>query len=38
MFESMSLDCHIGPGLPLVERKRLLDALHLVGPAWATNG
>jgi ATP-dependent DNA ligase len=23
---------------PLVERKRLLDELHLFGPAWATNG
>jgi ATP-dependent DNA ligase len=25
-------------GLPLVERKRRLDELHLVGPAWITNG
>ncbi len=24
--------------LPLVERKLLLDGVHLVGPAWATNG
>jgi bifunctional non-homologous end joining protein LigD len=25
-------------GLPLLERKRHLDDLHLMGPAWITNG
>ena len=37
-FDLLHLDGQDLTGLPLVERKRLLDELHLVGPAWATNG
>jgi bifunctional non-homologous end joining protein LigD len=37
-FDLLHLDGQDLTGLPLVERKRRLDALHLVGPAWATNG
>jgi bifunctional non-homologous end joining protein LigD len=37
-FDLLQLDGQDLTGLPLGERKRLLDELHLVGPAWATNG
>jgi bifunctional non-homologous end joining protein LigD len=37
-FDLLHLDGQDLTGIPLVERKRLLDELHLVGPAWATNG
>jgi bifunctional non-homologous end joining protein LigD len=37
-FDLLHLDGQDLTGLPLVERKRLLDELHLVGPAWAVNG
>jgi bifunctional non-homologous end joining protein LigD len=37
-FDLLHLDAEDLTGLPLVERKRLLDELHLVGRAWATNG
>jgi bifunctional non-homologous end joining protein LigD len=37
-FDLLHLDGQDLTGLPLVERKRRLDELHLVGPAWATNG
>jgi bifunctional non-homologous end joining protein LigD len=37
-FDLLHLDGEDLTGLPLAERKRLLDDLHLVGPAWATNG
>ena len=37
-FDLLHLDGQDLTGLPLVERKRQLDELHLVGPAWATNG
>jgi bifunctional non-homologous end joining protein LigD len=37
-FDLLHLDGQDLTGLPLFERKRLLDDLHLVGPAWATNG
>ena len=37
-FDLLHLDGQDLTGLPLVERKHLLDELHLVGPAWATNG
>jgi bifunctional non-homologous end joining protein LigD len=37
-FDLLHLDGHDLTGLPLVERKRLLDELHLVGPAWVVNG
>ena len=36
-FDLLHLDGEDLTGRPLVERKRLLDDLHLVGPAWATN-
>jgi bifunctional non-homologous end joining protein LigD len=37
-FDLLHLDGQDLTALPLVERKRLLDELHLAGPAWATNG
>jgi bifunctional non-homologous end joining protein LigD len=37
-FDLLHLDGQDLTGQTLVERKRLLDDLHLVGPAWATNG
>jgi bifunctional non-homologous end joining protein LigD len=37
-FVLLHLDGQDLTGLPLVERKRTLDELHVVGPAWATNG
>jgi bifunctional non-homologous end joining protein LigD len=37
-FDLLHLDGEDLIGLPLVERKRRLDELHVVGPAWATNG
>ena len=37
-FDLLHLDRQDLTGGPLVERKRLLDELHLVGPAWITNG
>jgi bifunctional non-homologous end joining protein LigD len=37
-FDLLHLDGQDLTGLPLAERKRTLDGLHLVGPAWATNG
>jgi bifunctional non-homologous end joining protein LigD len=37
-FDLLHLDGQDLTGVPLVERKRLLDELHLMGPAWATNG
>ena len=37
-FDLLHLDGQDLTGRPLVERKQLLDDLHLVGPAWATNG
>ena len=37
-FDLRHLDGEDLTGRPLVERKSLLDELHLVGPAWATNG
>jgi bifunctional non-homologous end joining protein LigD len=37
-FDLLHLDGQDLTGLPLVERKRQLDELHLVGPAWVTNG
>ena len=37
-FDVLHLDGQDLTGLSLVERKRRLDDLHLVGPAWATNG
>jgi hypothetical protein len=37
-FDLLHLDGRDLTGLPLVERKRLLDDLHLVGPAWVVNG
>ena len=36
-FDLLHLDGRDFSGLPLVERKRLLDDVHLVGPAWAVN-
>jgi bifunctional non-homologous end joining protein LigD len=36
-FDLLHLDGEDLTGRPLVERKRLLDDLRLVGPAWATN-
>ncbi len=36
-FDLLHLDGEDLTGQPLVERKRLLDDLHLAGPAWATN-
>jgi bifunctional non-homologous end joining protein LigD len=36
-FDLLHLDGQDLTGRPLVERKRLLDDLALVGPAWATN-
>jgi bifunctional non-homologous end joining protein LigD len=36
-FDLLHLDGQDLIGRPLVKRKRLLDELHLVGPAWATN-
>jgi len=36
-FDLLHLDGRDLTGRPLAERKRLLDELHLVGPAWATN-
>jgi bifunctional non-homologous end joining protein LigD len=38
VFDLLHLDGEDLCGRPLVERKRLLDDLHLVGPAWATDG
>ena len=38
VFDLLHLDGQDLTGGPLVERKRLLDELHLVGPAWITNG
>jgi bifunctional non-homologous end joining protein LigD len=37
-FDLLYLDGHNLTRLPLIERKRLLDELQLVGPSWATNG
>jgi bifunctional non-homologous end joining protein LigD len=37
-FDLLHLDGQDLTGQPLVERKRLLDDLQLLGPAWATNG
>jgi bifunctional non-homologous end joining protein LigD len=37
-FDVLHLHCQHLTGLPLVERKRMLDGLSLVGPAWAING
>jgi bifunctional non-homologous end joining protein LigD len=37
-FDVLHLNGQDVTGLPLVERKRLLDDLHLAGPTWATNG
>jgi bifunctional non-homologous end joining protein LigD len=37
-FDLLHLDGQDLSSRPLVERKRRLDELHLVGPAWATNG
>jgi bifunctional non-homologous end joining protein LigD len=37
-FDLLHLDGEDVMGWPLLERKRLLDELHLVAPAWATNG
>jgi bifunctional non-homologous end joining protein LigD len=37
-FDLLHLDGEDLTGRPLLERKHLLDELHLVGPAWATNG
>jgi bifunctional non-homologous end joining protein LigD len=37
-FDLLHLDGQDLTGLPLVERKRWLDELGVVGPAWATNG
>jgi bifunctional non-homologous end joining protein LigD len=37
-FDLLHLDCQDLTSAPLVERKQLLDDLHLVGPAWAVNG
>jgi bifunctional non-homologous end joining protein LigD len=37
-FDVLHLDGQDLTGLPLAGRKRRLDELHLVGPAWATNG
>ena len=36
-FDLLHLDGQDLTGLPLVERKQLLDELHLEGPTWATN-
>ena len=36
-FDLLHLDGEDLTGRPLAERKRLLDDLHIVGPAWATN-
>jgi bifunctional non-homologous end joining protein LigD len=37
-FDILHLDGEDLTGLPLLQRKRLLDELQLVGPAWITNG
>jgi bifunctional non-homologous end joining protein LigD len=37
-FDLLHLDGQDLTNLPLVERKRRLDELHLVGPAWMANG
>jgi bifunctional non-homologous end joining protein LigD len=37
-FDLLHLDGEDLTGRPLLERKRLLDELHVVGPAWAVNG
>ena len=37
-FDLLHIDGQDLTGLPLVERKQLLDELGLVGPAWVTNG
>ena len=37
VFDLLHLDGEDLTGQPLLERKRLLDDLRLVGPAWATN-
>ena len=37
-FDLLHLDGQDLTGRPLAERKHLLDDLHLIGPAWATNG
>jgi bifunctional non-homologous end joining protein LigD len=37
-FDLLHLDGEDLCTRPLVERKRLLDELQLVGPSWATNG
>jgi bifunctional non-homologous end joining protein LigD len=37
-FDVLHLDGEDLCALPLVDRKRLLDELHLVGPAWVVNG
>jgi bifunctional non-homologous end joining protein LigD len=37
-FDLLHLDGQDLTGLPLVERKRILDELQLVGPAWTVNG
>jgi bifunctional non-homologous end joining protein LigD len=37
-FDLLHLDGEDLTDRPLVERKQILDELHLVGPAWAVNG
>jgi bifunctional non-homologous end joining protein LigD len=37
-FDLLHLEGQDLTGLPLVERKRHLDELHLMGPAWLVNG
>jgi bifunctional non-homologous end joining protein LigD len=37
-FDLLHLDGQDLTGLPLADRKRQLDELHLTGPSWATNG
>jgi bifunctional non-homologous end joining protein LigD len=37
-FDLLHLDGQDLTGLPLVERKQQLDDLHMMGPAWITNG
>jgi bifunctional non-homologous end joining protein LigD len=36
-FDLLHLDDEDLTGMPLAERKRMLDELHLVGPAWAVS-
>jgi bifunctional non-homologous end joining protein LigD len=37
-LDLLHLDGQDLTGLPLIDRKRRLDELHLVGLGWATNG